>query len=640
MKNVFKKTLEDSTALPPPKLSERSAVDFPNAFSTASHVASESALRCPRQSAFRFFAGSLGPADASLGAGGRAGHFARHMAPTPGRNDAETRGEDSARDGTAALRSSWDTVGHRGPEILEGANPRKTRKPTRMSGDGEVPSGATRVDERASVVDDDDDAPRAKSRPFVRGCSEDASETSQLSNSSRHAEEPEDLTCPVTKMMFRDPVFVAGSGNTYERDAIETFWRTRRDRRDPLTNAHVKNANLFTNWTKRREVDAWLSRHPDQTPEGWPSRSVPPPLEERDARAKRRRNRTDRGNRGEDDDEADDFRRDGNNRFFNDAAFAKTFCAAVAAAALLSTAFLAATAPAPPPGFPQFPPGVVASTLKGSSMTGMPAPPAWYAAMKPVKPPSGSRVVARRGARGALEIIIPPLGAMRSDAVAELGFAATWSAFTGAWTVGAFRGPTPAVALFSLPFWGVSAHLGKAALAAATETTRVVFFPPSDSEIEQSAGDVPCPSVHKNSIDGTFRVSWEAFGRQVGHAGGSLLDLDGGEIVTRAYVNGVPQTGVELREGVKSHAVGRGLHPAEQAFVAELVAAALAEARDARRAAARGNGSKGEDSKGTLETASETASSRQKRDETFEPTTSPPSDLHPEPVAGPTRARL
>ena len=59
----------------------------------------------------------------------------------------------------------------------------------------------------------------------------------------------------------------------------------------------------------------------------------------------------------------------------------------------------------------------------------------------------------------------------------------------------------------------------------------------------------------------------------MGCASGSLRDLDGGEIVTRAYVNGVPQTGVELREGVKSHAVGRNTHPAEQAFVAELVRA-------------------------------------------------------------------
>ena len=501
------------------------------------------------------------------------------MAPALGKDTAETRRGDSARDGSAALRASRDTGSHTvATGILTSATEiRETRKPTTriMSDDGDVPLGP-------STDDDDDDAPRTKSHPeFVRGSSEDVSETSLVSNSSRHAEEPEDLTCPITKLMFRDPVFVAGSGNTYERDAIETFWRDRRDRRDPLTNARLKNANLFTNWTKRREVDAWLTRHPTQTPEGWTSRTAPPPLEARDARAAARRRRNDETN------EANEHGLRDRNRggFLNGANGAlPTMCAAVAASVLLSTAFLAATSPAPPPGFPQFPPGVVASTLRGSGVTGMPAPPAWYAAMKPVKAPSGSRIRARRGARGALEILIPPLGAARGDAIAELGFAATWSAFTGAWTVGAFRGPTPGVALFSVPFWGVSAHLGKAALAAATETTRVVFFPPSDSETRESAGDVA-----SKAPDGTFKISWEAFGRQVGCASGSLRDLDGGEIVTRAYVNGVPQTGVELREGVTSYAVGRGTHPAEQAFVAELIADALAEAKAARRAAARGD---------------------------------------------------
>ena len=508
------------------------------------------------------------------------------MAPTLGQDTAETRRGDSARDGTAALRASRDTRSHTVATgiLTSDTEFRETRKPTTriMSDDGDVRLGP-------STDDDDDDAPRTNSHPeFVRGSSEDVSETSLLSNSSRHAEEPEDLTCPITKLMFRDPVFVAGSGNTYERDAIETFWRDRRDRRDPLTNARLKNANLFTNWTKRREVDAWLTRHPTQTPEGWTSRAAPPPLEARDARAAARRRRNDDAN-GTNDGDANEANEVNENRggrgFLNGANGAlPTMCAAVAASVLLSTAFLAATSPAPPPGFPQFPPGVVASTLRGSGVTGMPAPPAWYAAMKPVKAPSGSRIRARRGARGALEIVIPPLGAARGDAVAELGFAATWSAFTGAWTVGAFRGPTPGVALFSVPFWGVSAHLGKAALAAATETTRVVFFPPSDSETRESAGDV---ASLPSAPDGTFKISWEAFGRQVGCASGSLRDLDGGEIVTRAYVNGVPQTGVELREGVKSHAVGRNTHPAEQAFVAELVRASLAEARDAREAAAR-----------------------------------------------------
>jgi hypothetical protein len=193
-------------------------------------------------------------------------------------------------------------------------------------------------------------------------------ETSQLSNSTRHAEEPEDLTCPITKMMYRDPVFVAGSGNTYERGAISTFWEGRVVKRDPLTNSVVKNNTLFTNWTKRREVDAWLTRHPGQCPEGWGGeRKVPPPLEaSQDGNAKG--NSTQAGN---------------GNRFVNKLL---PLCASlVATVAVITSVFLASTTPAPPPGFPQFPPGVVASTLRGSGVTGMPAPPAWFVAMRAVK---------------------------------------------------------------------------------------------------------------------------------------------------------------------------------------------------------------------------------------------------------------
>ncbi|CAK8995765.1 U-box domain-containing protein, partial [Durusdinium trenchii] len=31
------------------------------------------------------------------------------------------------------------------------------------------------------------------------------------------------LLCPITQVMFRDPVFIPESGNTYERSAIETY---------------------------------------------------------------------------------------------------------------------------------------------------------------------------------------------------------------------------------------------------------------------------------------------------------------------------------------------------------------------------------------------------------------------------------
>jgi hypothetical protein len=58
--------------------------------------------------------------------------------------------------------------------------------------------------------------------------------------------------------------------------------------------------------------------------------------------------------------------------------------------------------------------------------------------------PAGSRITAKRGTRGALEIVIPPAATgdsntwSGSDVLPEIGFAATWTAFTGMWTYGKY----------------------------------------------------------------------------------------------------------------------------------------------------------------------------------------------------------
>ena len=311
---------------------------------------------------------------------------------------------------------------------------------------------------------------------------------------------------------MRDPVFVAGSGNTYEREAIETFWRGRGPRRDPLTNQELANAAMYTNWDKRREVAAWLSRHPNRIPEGWPDRDVPPPADERGDRGRRRPATIVPR-------ELDDLVR-------------------------RPVAVAAATPPPPSPPspspssrpphprghYPSHPRGApsrrsirsASPPLAGSGRpSGGPfgfssaaprdhpekisaAAPAGdrtrdpdvaalerFAAladdMRAARAPSGSRVLARRGPDGALEIIVPPLGLLNPKSLAELGFAAVWSAFTGAWTFGAARGPAPAFALFSLPFWGVGAHLGKVTACAALETTRLVLVPPRVSAVDAIA---------------------------------------------------------------------------------------------------------------------------------------------------------
>ena len=92
-------------------------------------------------------------------------------------------------------------------------------------------------------------------------------------------EEPQALCCPITHVMFRDPVFVCESGNTYEREAIEAFWaRSTGGVRDALTNKPLSSQQVFTNWDRRREVAAWLSAHPTRVPTGWSGRDdIPPP---------------------------------------------------------------------------------------------------------------------------------------------------------------------------------------------------------------------------------------------------------------------------------------------------------------------------------------------------------------------------
>jgi hypothetical protein len=93
---------------------------------------------------------------------------------------------------------------------------------------------------------------------------------------SNSVEEPAHLLCPITWEIFRDPVFLAESGNTYEREAIETYFADRclNSPKDPLTNLPLSSTAKYINWDKRREVYEFLDRFPSYTPEGWKSRKV------------------------------------------------------------------------------------------------------------------------------------------------------------------------------------------------------------------------------------------------------------------------------------------------------------------------------------------------------------------------------
>ena len=85
--------------------------------------------------------------------------------------------------------------------------------------------------------------------------------------------EPDVLVCPITRTLFRDPVFVVDSGHTYERSAILSHFE-RNGAKDPLTNCALSSTKVMTNWAMRNVVRDWLDKHPGVTPDGWDSREL------------------------------------------------------------------------------------------------------------------------------------------------------------------------------------------------------------------------------------------------------------------------------------------------------------------------------------------------------------------------------
>ena len=85
--------------------------------------------------------------------------------------------------------------------------------------------------------------------------------------------EPEELVCPITRNMFRDPVIAVESGHTYERNAILSHFRCN-GAKDPLTGLALSSTKVMTIWAVRQIVQAWLDKHPSVTPDGWDSREL------------------------------------------------------------------------------------------------------------------------------------------------------------------------------------------------------------------------------------------------------------------------------------------------------------------------------------------------------------------------------
>ena len=343
-------------------------------------------------------------------------------------------------------------------------------------------------------------------------------------------EEPEHLCCPITRAMFLDPVFVAESGNTYERDALERFWRASAPTnaaRDPLTNERLESRAVYTNWDKRREVAAWLDAHEDATPSGWTSRRVPPP-------AREKRDGADAGGRP---------------RGWLARAFGAYAPVKVAALAVLVSVALSASVGAGPRA-----PG------RAAGAAGSPRVPTIgeFGDARELRAPAGSsratiREVSAASAYSestpALEVYVGTTKAFGSR-VADLGFTALWFSITGTWTYSALAA-SPLFATFSVPFWFVGFNMLHSGATSAFETTRLLITPQ------------------------TFYLEKIIFNRRLSFHKGETQDLTRAVTETYAYVNGVPQTNLVLHQGVKSHVLARGLHVVEDEFVIEAIGSFL-----------------------------------------------------------------
>lgn len=88
-------------------------------------------------------------------------------------------------------------------------------------------------------------------------------------------EPPDDLICPITYALFRDPVRCLSDGRIYERCGIIGFWQ-RRPLADFLGGPRLSAARLEPALCARERVCEWLDAHPDVVPAGWPSRDRGP----------------------------------------------------------------------------------------------------------------------------------------------------------------------------------------------------------------------------------------------------------------------------------------------------------------------------------------------------------------------------
>ena len=73
---------------------------------------------------------------------------------------------------------------------------------------------------------------------------------------------PDEFVCAISQQLMVDPV-TTGAGQTYEREAIATWLRTKQT--DPLTGARLPSKKLIENVVARQAIARWRGEHPGYT---------------------------------------------------------------------------------------------------------------------------------------------------------------------------------------------------------------------------------------------------------------------------------------------------------------------------------------------------------------------------------------
>lgn len=71
---------------------------------------------------------------------------------------------------------------------------------------------------------------------------------------------PEDFFCPISQDVMTDPVMVVETGHSYERAELQR-WFAGGNRRDPITNTHLRSLAIKPNHALRKSIETWRERY-------------------------------------------------------------------------------------------------------------------------------------------------------------------------------------------------------------------------------------------------------------------------------------------------------------------------------------------------------------------------------------------